>query len=46
MYADDTVIYIHAKTKEQAASKLSEKMMNVNKWLDDSHLFLNLKKTV
>ncbi len=46
MYADDTVIYVHAKTKEQAASKLGAIMINVNKWLNDSHLVLNVKKTV
>ncbi len=46
MYADDTVIYVHAKTKEQAASKLGAIMINVNKWLNDSNLVLNVKKTV
>ncbi len=45
MYADST-IYVHARTKEQAASRLRAIMTNVTKWLDDSHLFLNVKKTV
>jgi len=25
--------------------KLNETMINLNKWLNDSHLFLNVKKT-
>lgn len=34
MYADDTVIYVHAKNKEDAALKLTSMMVNVcNKWL-------------
>lgn len=46
MYADDTVIYIHAKTKELAAVKLNAAMVNVNNWLSESQLCLNMKKTV
>lgn len=29
MYVDDTVIYIHAKTKKQAAGKLSVTMIKI-----------------
>ena len=46
MYADDTVIYVHAKTKAQAAAKLSDTMVHVQKWLTCSQLNLNVKKTV
>ena len=38
MYADDTVIYVHAKTKAQAAAKLSDAMVHVHQWLADSQL--------
>ena len=46
MYADDTVIYVHAKTKAQAAAKLSDTMVHVRKWLTCSQLNLNVNKTV
>ena len=46
MYADDTVIYIWAKNSEQAALKLTNIMVHVTKWLTDSCLHLNVKKTV
>ena len=29
--ADDTVIYVHAQTKAQAAAKLSDAMVHVHK---------------
>ena len=40
------VIYVHAKTKAQAAAKLSDTMVHVHKWLTCSQLNLNVKKTV
>ncbi|CDQ86624.1 unnamed protein product [Oncorhynchus mykiss] len=43
MYADDTVIYVHAKIKQQAAQELTTVMVQ---WLSDSCLHLNVKKTV
>jgi hypothetical protein len=46
MYADGTVIYVHAKRKQQAAQQLTIVMVQVTKWLSDSCLHLNVKKTV
>ena len=46
MYADDTVIYVHAKTKAQAAARLSDTMVHVRQRLTCSRLNLNVKKTV
>ena len=33
MYADDTVLYVHAKSKKQATNKLTAAMVNVSDWL-------------
>lgn len=46
MYADDTVVYVHAKNKTQAARKLNAAMVLIVKWLTDNCLHLNAKKTV
>ncbi|KAJ0032802.1 hypothetical protein NQD34_002883 [Periophthalmus magnuspinnatus] len=46
LYADDTVLYTHAKTKYEAATVLSGAMVPVSYWLHDSGLHLNTKKTV
>lgn len=46
MYADDAVMYVYAKTKHQTAQDLSSAMSNVSNWLQDSHLHLNVSKTV
>ena len=46
MYADDTIIYVHAKTKKEATLKLNSTMENVTTWLENSHLCLNVSKTV
>lgn len=46
MYADDVVLYVHAKDKKQAAQELTAAMSNVFKWLDSSQLHLNVSKTV
>jgi hypothetical protein len=43
MYEDDTVIYVHAKSKQQAAQELTTVMVQVTKWLSDSCLHLNVK---
>jgi len=40
MYADDTVIYV------QTALQLTDTMVHVSKWLSDSCLQLNVKKTI
>lgn len=46
MYADDTVIYVHAKTKNLAAIKLTKAMDQITNWLNRSCLQLNVDKTV
>lgn len=46
MYADDTVLYVHAKNKQQAASKLTAALVHVSEWLRNSCLHLNINKTV
>ena len=46
MYADDTVIYVHAKTKAQAAAKLSDTMVSLSLAAASWQLHLNVKKTV
>jgi len=33
MYADETVIYVHAKNKVQAALQLPDTMVHVSEWL-------------
>jgi hypothetical protein len=44
MYADDTVIYVHAKSKQQASQEFTTVMVQVTKWLRDSCLHLNVKQ--
>lgn len=46
MYADDTVIYVHAKSKQHAASLLSGAMEKIADWMTYSCLILNYSKTV
>ena len=46
MYADDAVLYVHAKDKKHAAQELTDAMMNVYNWLEKSKLYLNISKTV
>ena len=46
IYADDTVLYVHAKSKQQAASKLTEALVHVSDGLKTSRLHLNINKTV
>lgn len=45
MYADDVVLYVHAKSQKQAAQKLNSTMDKVSQWLAKSCLHLNVKKT-
>ena len=45
MYADDTVVYTHAKTAELAAAKLTIALERITHWLDQSCLSLNVNKT-
>ncbi len=45
MYADDTVIFTHARTTELAAEKLSVAMERITQWLEQSCLTLNTGKT-
>lgn len=42
----DTIIYLHAKNKKQAAEELSAEMDKITKWLHNSCLNLNVSKTV
>lgn len=44
MYADDAVIYTHARSVKEAASTLTSAMEQVNDWLFKSCLLLNSKK--
>lgn len=46
MYADDTVLFTHAGTKELVANKLSSAMVKISNWLNESCLSLNVSKTV
>ncbi len=46
MCADYTVVYTYAKTKEQAAIKLTAALNKVSDWLSHSCLTLNASKTV
>ncbi len=45
MYADDTVIFTHARTAELAAEKLNVAMERITQWLEQSCLTLNTGKT-
>ena len=45
MYADDTVVYTHAKTAELAAAKLMIALERITHWLDQSCLNINVNKT-
>lgn len=45
LYADDTVLYTYAKSAQQAATKLSNALVGVAEWLDQSCLTLNIGKT-
>lgn len=42
MYADDTVIFTHAKTKEQAAAKIIAATCKVSNWFTNSCSTLNI----
>lgn len=44
--ADDTVIYLYAKSKKQTAEELSAEMVNITNWLKKSCLHLTVSKTV
>ncbi len=46
MYADDTVLYVHAKNRQQAVNILIEVLVHVSDWLSNSDLHLNISKTV
>lgn len=46
MYADDTVLYVHDKDKQQAANKLTAALVYISDWLSNSCLQLNVNKTV
>lgn len=44
LYADDTVLHLQAKTKDDAAAVLSRIVVPVVEWLQNSHLHFNPKK--
>ncbi len=46
LYADDTVLYAHGSTKQQAAEKLTKALDGVAAWLNKACLKLNTSKTV
>lgn len=46
MYADDAVIFTHAKNPQEASQILTSAMTNVQNWVKASCLQLNAKKTV
>ena len=46
MYADDAVIFTHAKTVQEASQSLTSALSRVQEWLIKSCLLLNPKKTV
>ena len=46
VYADDTVIYSHGRSKQQAAIKLTKALGGITTWLNNSGLQLNSSKTV
>lgn len=46
MYADDTVIFVHANSAAQAADLLSNSMQKITEWLNHNCLQLNVSKTV
>lgn len=46
MYANDTVLYVHAKNKKQGKAELSASIVNISNWLTNSCLHLNVSKTV
>lgn len=45
MYADDTVLFFSAKCSEVIESTLNFELCQVNDWLQNNLLFLNVKKT-
>jgi len=46
LYADDAVLYVPAKSPEQAAAILSTSMSDIQQWLIQNQLVLNFSKTV
>lgn len=46
MYADDTVVFVHANSAAQAADLLSKSMQKITEWLNQNCLQLNISKTV
>lgn len=45
MYADDAVLYVHAKDKKQAVQEPTDAMANMYNWFEKSQLYLNISKT-
>lgn len=45
LYADDIVIHLLAKTPALVGQRLTQALHNVSRWLEQSHLTLNVSKT-
>ena len=43
MYADDNVIYVSHKSISEVQKALTSDMANIEKWLEDNRLIINLK---
>ena len=43
-YADDTVLYVSAKSATEISNKLTDDLTTLSKWFDDNELIMNLKK--
>uniref|UniRef100_A0A8C1Z289 Reverse transcriptase domain-containing protein n=1 Tax=Cyprinus carpio TaxID=7962 RepID=A0A8C1Z289_CYPCA len=46
MYADDTILFVHGRSKDIVADKLTKAMTRVTSWLQENCLQLNISKTV
>ena len=46
MYANDTMIHVHAMTGQKAACMFYLMMVHVTQWLNNCYLHLNVKETV
>ena len=44
MYADDTVVYLSGKVKEDVERLLNEDLTEISNYFDQNELFVNLKK--
>ena len=45
LFADDTNLFISAKSASELEDKANHHLSNINKWLDANRLHLNIDKT-